>query len=108
MPKNERLTRVAFTTDLDGEPFDLVLNTRLFLYRKAMRQLMEASVSPPEIIFPISEKELWESYSRQVESLPRSREGAWEYITDGNQIDEIEINSCAAAASPRTVSSPDI
>ena len=52
---------------------------------------MEASVSPPEIIFPISEKELWESYSRRVESLPRSREGAWEYITDGNQIDEIEI-----------------
>ena len=57
-----------------------------------MRQLMEASVSPPEIIFPISEKELWESYSRQVESFPRSREGAWEYITDGDQIDEIEIN----------------
>ena len=71
VPKNERLTRVAFTTDLDGQPFDLVLNTRLFLYRKAVRQLMEASASPSEIIFPISEKELWESYFRQVESLPR-------------------------------------
>jgi hypothetical protein len=91
VPKNERLTRVAFTTDLDGQSFDLVLNTRLFLYRKAVRQLMEASVSPPEIISPNSEKELWESYSRRVESLPRSQEGAWEYITDGNQIDEIEI-----------------
>jgi hypothetical protein len=91
VPKNERLTRVAFTTDLAGESFDLVLNTRLFLYRKTVRQLMEASVSPPEIISPISEKELWESYSRRVESLPRSRVGAWEYITDGNQIDEVEI-----------------
>jgi len=91
VPKNERLTRVAFTTDLDGSPFDLVLNTRLFLYRKAVRKLMEASVSPPEIISPNSEKELWESYARRVESLPRSCEGAWEYITDGNQIDEVEI-----------------
>ena len=91
VPTNERLARIAFTSELDGEPFDLVLNTRLFLYRKAMRRLMEASVSPSEIISPISEKELWESYSRQVESLPRSHAGAWEYITDGNQIDEIEI-----------------
>ena len=30
-PTHERLTHVAFTTELDGEPFDLVLNTRLFL-----------------------------------------------------------------------------
>jgi hypothetical protein len=91
VPKNERLTKVAFTTDLDGQSFDLVLNTRLFLYRKAVRQFMEASVSPPEIISPNSEKELWESYSRWLESLPRSSEGAWEYITAGSQIDEIEI-----------------
>jgi hypothetical protein len=91
VPANERLARVAFTTELDGEPFDLILNTRLFLYRKVMRQLMESSVSPSEIISPISENELWESYSRQVGSLPHSCKGAWEYITDGNQIDEIEI-----------------
>lgn len=91
VPKHERLTKVAFTTDPDGQSFDLVLNTRLFLYRKTVRQLMEASVSPPETISSISGKELWECYFRQVESLPHSREGAWEYITDGNQIDEIEI-----------------
>ena len=90
VPKNERLSRVAFTTDLAGAAFDLVLNTRLFLYRKAVRPLVEASVSPSEIISPSSEEELWESHTRRVESLPRSREGAWEYITDGNQIDEIE------------------
>ena len=91
VPKHERLTRVAFTTDLDGQSFDLVLNTRLFLYRNAVRRLMEASVAPPLIIAPTSEKESWEICFRQMESLPRSREAAWEYITDGNQIDEIEI-----------------
>jgi phosphatidylglycerophosphate synthase len=82
-PTHERLTRVAFTTELDGEPFDLVLSTRLFLYRKAMRKLMEASRS-------LSETESWQNIFHLMESLPRSQEGAWEYITDGNQIDEIE------------------
>jgi hypothetical protein len=88
-PKNERLTMVAFTTGLDGQPFDLVLNTRLLLYRKAVRQLIGTSISPA-IIFPRGEKELWEIYSSQVASLPRAREGTWDYIADGNQIDEIE------------------
>lgn len=91
MPKNERLTRVAFTTDLDRESFDLVLNTRQFLYRRAMRHLMEASVSPAEITSPITEEELWKISFHQVESLPRSRQGAWEYIMGGDQIDEVEI-----------------
>lgn len=87
-PTDERLTHVAFTTELDGEPFDLVLSTRLFLYRKAMRKLMEASASPPEIISAQgeNENEFWENNFRPMESLP----GSWEYITDGNQIDGIE------------------
>ena len=90
-PKHERLTKVAFTTDVDGQPFDLVLSTRLFLCRKAVRQLMDATASPPEIVSPLSEEELWKTYFRQAESLPHSRPGAWDYMTDGNQIDEIEI-----------------
>lgn len=91
VPKNERLTRVAFTAELDGEPYDLVLNTRLFLYRKAVRRLLEASIAPPQIIPTSGEKESWESNFHQLESLPRSCPGAWEYITDGSQIDEIEV-----------------
>jgi hypothetical protein len=91
IPKHERLTRIAFTTELDGAPYDLVLNTRLFLYRNAMRQLMEVWASPPKIISARGEKESWESNFRQMEALPRSREKAWEYIADGSQIDEIEI-----------------
>ena len=81
-PKHERLAMVAFTTERDGRPFDLVLNTRLFLYREAMRRLID--ISSPE------EKESWEDNFRQLEALPRSQPGAWEYITDGNQIDDIE------------------
>jgi CDP-alcohol phosphatidyltransferase-like enzyme len=106
VPTNERLTMVAFTTGLDGEPFDLVLNTRLFLYRKAMRQLIsEGRASAHPITFenasfeigdvrkhvPPSEEDLWQSHFRSVELVPHFRQGAWEYITDGNQIDEIEI-----------------
>jgi hypothetical protein len=79
-PDHERLTHVAFTTELDGESFDLVLNTRLFLYRKATRQLIDASIFSPPV------KESWEDNFRRLESLP----GAWEYIADGDQIDEIE------------------
>jgi CDP-L-myo-inositol myo-inositolphosphotransferase len=45
-----------------------------------MRQLIEASIVSPEV------KKSWEDNFRQLESLP----GSWEYITDGNQIDEIE------------------
>jgi hypothetical protein len=79
-PNHERLTHVAFTTERDGEPFDLVLNTRLFLYRKAMRQLIDASIVSAEA------RQSWEDNFRPLESLP----GSWEYIADGNQIDEIE------------------
>jgi len=91
VPKNERLTRVAFTTQLDEEPFDLVLSTRLFLYRKAMRKLLEASFSASETIAPMTEKEFWEGCFRQLEALTSLRTGAWEYIADGEQIDGIEI-----------------
>ena len=91
VPKNERLTRVAFTTELGGAPCDLVLNTRLFLYRKAVRALIEASDWPSKIISTEGEKDSWESNFRQVAALPRFRERTWEYITDGSQIDEIEI-----------------
>ena len=91
IPKHERLTRVAFTTELEAEPYDLVLNTRLFLYRKAVRQLLEAASAPPEIVPAPGEKESWKNNFHQLESLPRFRPGAWEYITDGSQIDDIEV-----------------
>ena len=134
-PTNDRLTRVAFTTDPDGEPFDLVLHTRLFLYRKAIRPLLEASVplenncrgfepsscsgasAKRQDVAKIEENahaeaeterrfieaplqktlppnggtDSWKVYCRLVEALPHFREGAWEYITNGDQIDGVEI-----------------
>jgi CDP-alcohol phosphatidyltransferase-like enzyme len=84
-PADPRLTKVAFTQDVDPLPYDLILSTRLFLYRKAVRQLLETAVQPP-----VANEHSWEFCSRVAESAPRSREGAWEYITDGEQIDRIE------------------
>lgn len=89
LPKDGRLTTVAFTGEIEEPCFDLILSTRLFLYRNALPQLMEVAVLPPEIISGPSD-ECWETCSRSLESLPRSRDGAWEYIVDGRQIDDIE------------------
>ncbi|MEN3369363.1 MAG: hypothetical protein V7609_1506 [Verrucomicrobiota bacterium] len=86
-PKHERMTRVAFTTELDGAPFDLVLSTRMFFYRKALRQLIDPSA---KIISPLGGTDSWENTFREVGSFAQSQEGAWEYIKDGNQIDGIE------------------
>jgi CDP-alcohol phosphatidyltransferase-like enzyme len=85
VPANPCLTKVAFTQDVDAQPYDLILSTRLFLYRKAFRLFAETEVQPPA-----ATEHSWEFYSRVAESAPRSREGAWEYISDGEQIDRIE------------------
>ncbi len=105
VPKNERLTMVAFSAELEAEPYDLVLNTRMFLYRKAIRHLLsEGRASARPIAFespllefgdvqkhvPPNEEDLWQSHFRSVELVPHFRIGAWNYITDGEQIDEIE------------------
>jgi phosphatidylglycerophosphate synthase len=89
-PNHERLTRVAFTAGLDGEPFDLVLATRLFLYRKAIRPLLATPLSPAGIPSATDEVNTWSDCRRLVESLPHFNEGKWEYITNGEQIDEVE------------------
>ncbi|PYI94562.1 MAG: hypothetical protein DME97_00890 [Verrucomicrobia bacterium] len=105
IPGNPRLTKVAFTQDIDTQPYDLVLTTRLFPYRKGVRSLFSegrASARPissddalpksgdVQKHVPPSEKESWENYRRAAESLPPSAQGAWEYITAGEQIDRIE------------------
>jgi CDP-L-myo-inositol myo-inositolphosphotransferase len=74
------LTHLAFSAEPDAEPYDLVLGTRLFLYRKAIGPLIESQRAP--IPLPPS----WAS----VEPVPPARKAAWEYITDGNEIDRIE------------------
>lgn len=92
VPDHERLTRVAFVTDLDGEPYDAVLNTRLFIYRNGLRQFLEESSTQSEIISQEEQAEevFWEKNYRQVAERPHFSGDAWEYITDGEQIDGIE------------------
>jgi hypothetical protein len=83
-PSHPRLTKAGFTQDLDDQPYDLVLNTRLFVYRQGVRRLLEA-------VIPIAASNDWQAeFSRSVESLSVGREGAWEQISDGEQIDRIE------------------
>jgi hypothetical protein len=86
VPVHPRLTKVAFTTDLDGQPYDLILSTRLFLYRKAVGSLFSegrASASPVFLAGRVPD-------FSDVQKLVPPREGAWEFIADGEQIDDIE------------------
>ena len=83
IPSSPRLTKVAFTTDLDGEAYDLVLSTRLFLYRKAIAQLLGQPVSVPQ-------SPSWENYFAATKLPEPTRAGAWEQIANGDQIDDIE------------------
>ena len=89
-PTHARLAMVAFTNDMGSEPFDLVLSTRLFLWRNALVPFFEVAPAPPEMVASHSEKERWESCVRSLQSFPPSLEGKWNYIRDGNEIDEIE------------------
>jgi phosphatidylglycerophosphate synthase len=89
-PTHARLAMVAFTNDVGSEPFDLVLSTRLVLWRNALAPFLEVAPAPPEMVASHGEKERWENCSRSLKSFPPSLEGKWNYIRDGNEIDEIE------------------
>ena len=79
MPKDERLSRVAFASDFEGQTFDLTLSTRLFLYRNALAQLIEQSPAH----FKPDAANLWEI------SWERS-DGRWDFIAEQIAIQEIE------------------
>jgi hypothetical protein len=85
VPVHPRLTQVAFTADLDGQPYDLILSTRLFLYRKAIAALLEQAAP-----HPVPEPPSWDNYSKAAELREPARAAAWEFIANGEQIDGIE------------------
>jgi hypothetical protein len=85
VPSHPRLTKVAFTTELDGQSYDLMLSTRLFLYRRAIATLLDQSAPQP-----LPQPPSWESFSRATELREPSRLGTWEFIANGDQIDDIE------------------
>lgn len=86
LPDNPRLTHIAFTVEPDVQPYDLVLSTRLFLYRKALGRLLEAGQ-----LSAIAHHS-WEANAEFAKSLPARPDGAWGYINDGNEIDRIETS----------------
>jgi phosphatidylglycerophosphate synthase len=104
IPDHPRLTHVAFVTDLDDQPYDLVLSTRLFLYRNSVRQLVSegrASARPTseetlseigdvQKHVPPNELVFWENYRRVTDSVPPSAEGAWEFIPASDATGAVE------------------
>ena len=80
IPAHPRLTHLAFSTDPDAQPYDLVLSTRVFLSRNAIGPLIENQGGP--IVPPSS----WEA----IKPVPSVRAGTWEYIVNGEEIDRIE------------------
>ena len=85
IPADPRLTKVAFTSELEPEPYDLVLSTRIFLYRKGIARLL-AEPAPPARPQPPS----WENQFAAAAERKSSRAGVWDYIANGDQIDGIE------------------
>jgi hypothetical protein len=85
VPVHPRLTKVAFTTDLDNQPYDLILSTRLFLYRKAIAALLEQAEA-----YPAPHPPSWENFSEATALREPARAGGWEFIADGEEIDDIE------------------
>ncbi|HZE57987.1 MAG TPA: CDP-alcohol phosphatidyltransferase family protein [Chthoniobacterales bacterium] len=85
IPADPRLTHVAFRNELAAEPYDLVLSTRLFLYRKAVGPLLE---QPAQSVSP--QPPSWENYFAMAKGREEPRTGAWEYVANGDQIDDIE------------------
>jgi len=86
VPVHPRLTKVAFTTDLDAQPYDLVLSTRLFLHRKAVGSLFSEGRASARPIFLADRVPDFSDVQKHVPP----REGAWDYIANGEQIDDIE------------------
>jgi CDP-alcohol phosphatidyltransferase len=85
IPADPRLTKVAFTSEPDPEPYDLVLSTRVFLYRKAIARLLAEAV-PSSMPQAFS----WENYLAAAAMPEAARPGVWDYVANGDQIDAIE------------------
>ncbi len=86
IPTDPRLTHLAFTSKPDDRPFDLILSTRLFLYRKALRQLLsEGHAFARPIVF----SDRIYDFADVQKHVPPS-EGAREYIESADAIPAIE------------------
>ena len=85
IPTDPRLTHLAFTSSPDDRPFDLVLTTRLFLYRKAIRQFVAEGTAP--FVQSLS----WDEYFKMAEGAASSRLGGWEQIVGSGALNQVEL-----------------
>ena len=86
IPTDPRLTHLAFTSAPDDRPFDLVLSTRLFLYRKAVQGFLAEGRASAR---PIVSGDRISDFSDVQKHVP-PREGAREYIESADAIPAIE------------------
>ena len=83
IPNKTRLSRLAFTGRPD-ESYDLVVSTRLFLYRKSIGQLVGLAGTPS--VWPAS----WDQCFEHLQTAVQTRAGAWEWIPARDAIGAIE------------------
>jgi phosphatidylglycerophosphate synthase len=83
VPQHPRLTHLAFTTEVGAGPYDLVLSTRLFLYRKALSSLVESRA------IPVVEELSWENCVNSAAALS-ARAGLWENIRSQAEVQGVE------------------
>ena len=93
MPDDERLTQIEVTESesQDLERFDIVLSTRVFLYRNAISALVGANIAPPAIRAEAS----WDDRVRELRRTlsVATKQGArpeWQYLADPSLIASAE------------------
>lgn len=82
--EHPRLTKIHFTAEREREEYNLVVSTRLFVYRKAIARLLEESTAPP--ILAAS----WDESFERMKAALVPRPGAWEFIPAQDAIAGIE------------------
>ena len=84
IPEHPRLAKIRFTTEPDGGAYDLVVSTRLFVYRKAIAQLIAESTAHQ------TSTASWHDCFEQTKATLAPRPGAWEFIPAQDAIGAIE------------------
>jgi phosphatidylglycerophosphate synthase len=84
MPEHPRLTKIRFLTAPEDDGYDLVVSTRLFLYRNAIPALIQ------ETLTPVRSPASWNDCFEQMKAGLQARRGAWEFIPARDAIGAIE------------------
>src|SRR4051812_43666185 len=95
MPEHPRLTKIRFLTAPEDDGYDLVVSTRLFLYRKAIPALIQEKPAP------VSSPASWDDYFEQMKAVLLPRPGAWEFIPARDAIGAVETRFLRGSGKPQ-------